>query len=50
MIHGLPNKGLEKNYHNSMHDWTEGCIAVTNEEVRYLWKKVSTGTPILIRK
>ena len=50
MIHGLPNIGLEKNYHNSMNDWTEGCIAVTNEEVKYLWKKVSTGTPILIRK
>ena len=50
MIHGVPNIGLEKNYHNSMNDWTEGCIAVTNEEVKYLWKEVSTGTPILIRK
>ncbi len=50
MIHGLPNKGLEKNYHNFLNDWTEGCIAVTNAEISYLWKRVSTGTPILIRK
>lgn len=50
MIHGLPNKNFDKSYHNILHDWTEGCIAINNQQIRYLWNKVSKGTPILIRK
>ncbi len=50
MIHGVPNKGLDKNFHNTSNDWTQGCIALTNKEVKYLWNFVPKGTPILIRK
>ena len=50
MIHGLPNKGYDKNYHNSNNDWTEGCIAITNKQMLNLWNKIDVGTPVLIQK
>ena len=42
-IHGQPNKPrrLKK-------DWTLGCIAVTNEEVEYMFGQVKRGTPVHI--
>lgn len=30
-------------------DWTDGCIAVTNEEIEEIWALVGDGTPIEIR-
>lgn len=30
-------------------DWTNGCMAITNEEMEDLWKHVKIGTPIEIR-
>ncbi len=50
MIHGLPHYSafLENYYVNN--DWTDGCIAVTNEEIEELWEAVKDGTPILINK
>jgi hypothetical protein len=27
-----------------MRDWTQGCIAVTNEEIEELWRVVPNGT------
>ena len=30
-------------------DWTDGCIAVTDEEMDEIWKRVSVGTPVEIR-
>jgi murein L,D-transpeptidase YafK len=30
-------------------DWTDGCIAVTNQEVAEIWAAVDDGTPIDIR-
>ena len=50
MIHGVPNLGFDKNYHNTKNDWTEGCIALSNKEIKVLWNKVNEGTPILIKK
>ena len=50
MIHGVPNIGYDKNYHNSNNDWTEGCIAISNQQMLKIWKKISVGTPILIKK
>ena len=50
MIHGLPNKlpnTLFKLVHFSM-DWTQGCIAVTDEEIEEIYKLVPDKTPILI--
>ncbi len=29
-------------------DWTDGCIAVTNEEIEEIWSLVPTGIPIRI--
>lgn len=49
MIHGLPNGyGWIGKEHRSR-DWTDGCIAVTNEEMDEIWKAVPDGTPIEIR-
>jgi len=30
-------------------DWTEGCIAVTNQEIDEIWSVVPVGTTILIK-
>lgn len=49
MIHGLPNgKGWIGEEH-AQYDWTEGCIAVTNEEMDEIWSMVDDGTTIEIR-
>ena len=50
MIHGTPNLDYDENYHNPENDWTEGCIAVSNKNISYLWKNILKGTPVLIRK
>ncbi|MBF95920.1 MAG: hypothetical protein CFH34_00363 [Alphaproteobacteria bacterium MarineAlpha9_Bin4] len=50
MIHGLPNKYYDKNFHNKLNDWTQGCIAVENKEIGFLWKNINVGTPVFIRK
>lgn len=48
MIHGLPNGwGWLAPVHH-LWDWTDGCIGVTNAEMREIWSKVPNGTPITI--
>lgn len=48
MIHGLPNGwGFLGAVHHLI-DWTDGCIAVTNAEMREIWSLVPNGTPIEI--
>lgn len=42
-IHGEPNGKRVRS-----RDWTAGCIAVTNEEMREIYAMVRTGTPITI--
>ena len=42
MIHGL------KDGQRVEGDWTQGCIAVTNEEMDEIWSLVPDGTPIVI--
>jgi murein L,D-transpeptidase YafK len=49
MIHGLPNGRGELGAAHRRTDWTGGCIAVTNEEIEWLWRAVPDGTPIEIR-
>jgi murein L,D-transpeptidase YafK len=40
MIHGLPNGyGWLRSTHR-LHDWTDGCIAVTNGEMDEIWRAV----------
>ena len=31
-------------------DWTNGCIAVTDDEMDEIWRAVPNGTPIEIRR
>ncbi|RDD61574.1 hypothetical protein DRB17_12645 [Ferruginivarius sediminum] len=49
MIHGLPADFEWMGRSHALTDWTEGCIAVTNEEMDLIWKSVPPGTPIEIR-
>ena len=49
MIHGLPNGlGMIGVGHRSI-DWTDGCIAVTNEEMDEIWERVREGVLVEIR-
>lgn len=49
MIHGLPERLSVIGSVHSKWDWTEGCIAVTNEEMDEIWAAVDDGTTIEIR-
>lgn len=48
MIHGLPNGFAWVGKRHTARDWTEGCVAVTDREIEWLWRNVPDGTPILI--
>jgi len=49
MIHGLPGRELELPPRAwQAFNWTDGCIAVTNEEMDEIWSSVDVGTPIEI--
>jgi len=48
MIHGLPNGKSWIGKTHTKKDWTDGCIAVTNEEIREIWSMVDDGVPIQI--
>ena len=49
MIHGLPNGRGDWGTAHRLIDWTDGCIAVTNDEIEELWDHVPDGTPINIK-
>jgi murein L,D-transpeptidase YafK len=47
-IHGLPN-GLHKLWTpHPQRDWTTGCLAVTDAEMRESWSLVPTGVRVVI--
>ena len=48
MVHGLPKQYAWVGKAHILHDWTDGCIAVTNGEMDEIWKLVRVGTPIEI--
>jgi murein L,D-transpeptidase YafK len=49
MVHGIANGlGWIGRLHRLV-DWTDGCIAVTNEEMDEIWLAVADGTPIELR-
>lgn len=48
MIHGLPNEAGEMAFAYEGLDWTNGCIAVSNEAMDEIWQLVQDGTPITI--
>ncbi len=48
-LHGLPNHYGWVGASHRLKDWTDGCVAVTNEEIDEIWRAVPNGTPIEIR-
>lgn len=48
-IHGLPNGYGWIGAGHRARDWTDGCIAVTDQEIEEIWKEVDNGTPVEIR-
>ena len=48
-VHGLPNGYGFIGASHRLKDWTDGCIAVTNDEIDEIWLAVPDGTPIEIR-
>ena len=46
-IHGEPNDPTKKK--NLKKDWTQGCIALKDEDMRVVWHLVEEGIPILIK-
>jgi murein L,D-transpeptidase YafK len=49
MLHGLPKEYAWVGKAHTLHDWTDGCVAVTDEEMDDIWKLVRVGTPIEIK-
>ena len=49
MIHGMPEGLAVLNVFGFYPDWTAGCIAVTNSEIREIYSAVKIGTPITIK-
>ena len=49
MLHGLPKDYAWLGKNHVLEDWTDGCIAVTNEEMDEIWESVRVGTPIDIK-
>ncbi|MDO3377916.1 L,D-transpeptidase family protein [Geoalkalibacter halelectricus] len=48
MIHGIPNQYRRAPELFVGLDWTEGCIAVRNEDMEEIWQLVADHTPIEI--
>jgi murein L,D-transpeptidase YafK len=49
MLHGLAKEYAWMGKAHHLHDWTDGCIAVTNNEMDEIWRLVRVGTPIEIK-
>jgi murein L,D-transpeptidase YafK len=49
MIHGLPNGRRNIGSAHRSADWTNGCIALTDEEIEEIWSAVPMGTPVEIK-
>jgi murein L,D-transpeptidase YafK len=48
MIHGLPDRLAYVGKWHRLKDWTQGCIALTNEEMDEVFNAASVGIPIEI--
>ena len=49
MIHGLPNGLGAAGASHRLNDWTNGCVALTDEEIEEIWSVVPIGTPVEIK-
>jgi murein L,D-transpeptidase YafK len=48
-VHGLPNGYAYIGAAHRLRDWTDGCVAVTDDEMDEIWAAVPDGTVIEIR-
>jgi murein L,D-transpeptidase YafK len=48
-VHGLPAHYRSVGAAHRLYDWTDGCIALTDEEIDEIWLAAADGTPIEIR-
>jgi murein L,D-transpeptidase YafK len=48
-IHGLGGQWGWIGSQHLLKDWTDGCVAVTNEEIDEIWPLVQTGIVVEIR-
>ena len=51
MIHGTPSNWDLSPFGNwlpMLLDWTEGCIAMSNDDMEEVWQQTKNGTPIYI--
>jgi murein L,D-transpeptidase YafK len=48
MIHGQPNGREVFTPITQLFNWTDGCIALSNNNMEIVWKAVDAGTPIEI--
>jgi murein L,D-transpeptidase YafK len=48
-IHGLGAKWGWVGAAHREYDWTDGCVAVTNQEIDEIWPLVPVGTPVEIK-
>ena len=48
MIHGIKNGFSQIGASHAERDWTEGCIAVTNQEMEEIYRRVANGTVVEI--
>lgn len=49
MIHGLPNVPKHSTSYYNEADWTNGCIALANDDMLEVWLLTRSNTPIEIR-
>ncbi|HHB94631.1 MAG TPA: hypothetical protein ENK88_05770, partial [Campylobacterales bacterium] len=51
MIHGTPSHWSLSPFGNWLPillDWTQGCIAMSNDDIEEVWEQTKKGTPIYI--
>lgn len=48
-IHGIPNGAGSNTDYFRHHDWTDGCVAVSNRAIEDIWRRVKNGTKIEIK-
>ena len=48
-IHGLPSLSILSQYLYNGSDWTDGCIALNNSDMKELWDMSDEGIQILIK-
>jgi len=49
MVHGQSNHARWPSYIAQLFNWTNGCVALTNEDMDAVWQAVDAGTPIEIK-